>query len=157
IRDAGMTNRTTVFIVADHGFKAYTKEIHAALALDAAALKGKTHVVNEGGSALVYVQSPDLIPQAVKALEPVERGDHIYGRADFPALGLPLPERDRQMSDLFVTAKTGYSFAGATGGPVTSAVPQQGGSHGYVGTDPEMDALFIASGYGIAGGKLDKI
>jgi predicted AlkP superfamily pyrophosphatase or phosphodiesterase len=152
IREAGMADRSTVFIVADHGFKAYTKEIHAGLALDGAGLKGKTHVVNEGGSALVYVQSADLVSQAAKVLEGVEGVDHVYGRADFPALGLPTPEHDRQMSDLFATAKTGYSFAGATGGPVTSAVAQQGGSHGYAATDPDMNALFIASGYGIGSG-----
>ena len=34
----------------------------------------------------------------------------------------------------------------------------QAGSHGYLNTDPEMDAIFIASGYGVKpAGKLDKI
>jgi predicted AlkP superfamily pyrophosphatase or phosphodiesterase len=62
------------------------------------------------------------------------------------------------MGQLFLTAKTGYSFSGATGGPVTAAVPQTGGSHGYVASDPEMDAIFIASGYGVRrGAKLDTI
>jgi len=41
---------------------------------------------------------------------------------------------------------------------VTAAVPQQGGSHGYLASDPDMDAIFIASGYGVrGGGKLDKV
>lgn len=161
IREAGMTERATVFVVADHGFKAYTKEIHAALALNAAGLSGKAYVLNEGGSALVYLeksQRDELLPRAVKALESVEGVDRVVGRDGFRALGLPTPEHDPQMSDLFVTAKTGYSFAGATGGPVTAAAAQTGGSHGYIASDPEMDALFIASGYGIAGGaKLDRI
>jgi predicted AlkP superfamily pyrophosphatase or phosphodiesterase len=161
IREAGMTDRTTVFVVADHGFKQYTKEIRAALALNAAGLEGKTHVVNEGGSALVYVeksQRDQLLPRAVKALETVEGVDRVYGRADFAALGLPTPESDPQMGDLFVTAKTGYSFAGARGGPVTAEAAQLGGSHGYAASDPDMDAIFIASGFGIAGGsKLDRI
>ena len=62
------------------------------------------------------------------------------------------------MYQLLLTAKDGYSFSGATGGPVTAAVPQQAGSHGYLASDPDMDAIFIASGYGVkAGGKLDKI
>jgi predicted AlkP superfamily pyrophosphatase or phosphodiesterase len=161
IREAGMTERATVFVVADHGFKAYTKEIHAALALNAAGLSGKAYVLNEGGSALVYLeksQRDELLPRAVKALESVEGVDRVVGRDGFPALGLPTPEHDPQMSDLFVTAKTGYSFAGAAGGPVTAAAAQTGGSHGYIASDPDMDALFIASGYGIAGGaKLDRI
>jgi predicted AlkP superfamily pyrophosphatase or phosphodiesterase len=161
IREAGMTERATVFVVADHGFKAYTKEIHAALALNAAGLSGKAYVLNEGGGALVYLeksQRDELLPRAVKALESVEGVDRVVGRDGFPALGLPTPEHDPQMSDLFVTAKTGYSFAGAAGGPVTAAAAQTGGSHGYIASDPDMDALFIASGYGIAGGaKLDRI
>ena len=58
------------------------------------------------------------------------------------------------MSQLLLTAKDGYSFSGATGGPVTAAVPQQRGSHGYLASDPDMDALFIASGYGVRAGAL---
>jgi len=155
IRETGMQDKTTVFIVADHGFKAYTKEVHAALALKAAGLESKTHVVNEGGSAIVYVQPAgraEILPQVRKALEGVEGIDRVVGRDGFAAMGLPTPERDPQMGDLFLTARTGYSFAGAAGGPVTAEARQVGGSHGYVATDPEMDALFIASGYGIAAG-----
>jgi len=60
--------------------------------------------------------------------------------------------------DILLTAKPGYSFSGATGGAVTAAVPQQAGSHGYLANDPELDAIFIASGYGItAGTKLDEV
>jgi predicted AlkP superfamily pyrophosphatase or phosphodiesterase len=161
VREAGMADRMSVFVVSDHGFRPYTKEVHAALALKAAGLEGKAHVVNEGGSALVYVekaQRGELLPRTVKALQAVEGVDRVVGRDGFPALGLPLPEKDPQMSDLFVTAKPGYSFAGATGGPVTSEAAQAGGSHGYVASDPEMDAIFIASGYGITpGAKLDRI
>jgi hypothetical protein len=62
------------------------------------------------------------------------------------------------MYQLLLTAKDGYSFSGATGGPVTAAVAQQAGSHGYPASDPEMDAIFIASGYGVRGGvRLDRI
>ena len=161
IREAGMQDRTTVFVVADHGFKAYTKEVHAAAALNAAGLNGKAHVVNEGGSAIVYLERAGretLLPRAIRVLQSVEGIDQVVGREGFAGLGLPLPERDPQMGDLFVTAKAGYSFAAAAGGPVTADAPQTGGSHGYISTDPDMDALFIASGYGILGGvKLDRI
>jgi predicted AlkP superfamily pyrophosphatase or phosphodiesterase len=161
VRQAGMLDRTTFLIVADHGFKAYTKEIHAAVALKAAGLEGKAHVLNEGGSALVYLEKSErdtLLPRAVKAFEAVEGVERVIGRDGFTALGLPLPERDPQMADLVVTAKRDYSFSGATGGPVTAAAKQTGGSHGYLASDPEMDAIFIASGYGIArGAKLERI
>ena len=161
IRDAGMIDRATIFVVADHGFKAYTKSIRPAVALNAAGLGGKAHVVPEGGSALVYLDRAaraELAPRAMKALEGVEGIERVVTPAGYAALGLPAPDRDPQMSDLFLIAKSGYSFSGATGGPVTAETPQVGGGHGYVSTDPEMDAIFIASGYGIAGGtRLDKI
>jgi predicted AlkP superfamily pyrophosphatase or phosphodiesterase len=161
VRESGMQDRTTFFIVADHGFKAYTKEIRPGSALTEAGLAGKVYVLAEGGSALVYVdkaQESELIPKTVKALEGVEGIDRVVTQDGYGALGLPLPAKDSQMGQLLLTAKSGYSFSGATGGPVTAAVPQQRGSHGYVNTDADMDALFIASGYGVKkGGNLGRI
>ena len=152
VHEAGMDDRTTFLVVADHGFKGYTKEIRPAIALAAADLAGKVHVIPEGGTAMIYLdqaQAADLLPKAVRALQGVEGVDKVIGVDGYAALGLPLPANDPQMSQLLLTAKDGYSFSGATGGPVTAAVPQQRGSHGYLNSDPDMDALFIASGYGV--------
>ena len=161
VRQSGMQERTTFFVVADHGFKGYTKEIRPAVALAAAGLTGKVYVLAEGGSALVYVaqsQLAELLPKTIQALQGVEGIDQVIGEDGFPALGLPLPGKDPQMGNLLLTAKSGYSFSGALGGPITAAVPQTRGSHGYVASDPDMDALFIASGYGVRRGvTLDKI
>jgi len=161
VRAAGLSQRTTYIVVSDHGFKPYTKEVHASVALAAAGLAGRVYVMAEGGSAYVYFdksEAAELAPKAMQALTGVEGIDKIVGADGFAALGLPLPERDPQMYQLLLTAKDGYSFSGATGGPVTSAVAQQAGSHGYLASDPEMDAIFIASGYGVRGGaKLDRI
>jgi len=161
VRESGMQDRTTFFIVADHGFKAYTKEIRAGVALAEAGLAGKVYVMAEGGSALLYVeksQAAELVPRAVKALEGVEGIDRVITQDGYGAMGLPVPAKDAQMGQLLLTAKTGYSFSGATGGPVTAAAPQQRGSHGYPASDPDMDALFIASGYGVKkGGNLGTI
>ena len=155
IRETGMQDQTTMMVVSDHGFKAYTKEIHASVALEAAGLGGKAYVLNEGGAAIVYVdkehRAEDLAKTA-KVLEGVEGVDRVVGRDGFAALGLPLPENDPQMGDLYLTARPGYSFAGARGGPVTSERPQAGGSHGYAASDSNMDAIFIAGGYGISRG-----
>ncbi|MGD0774763.1 MAG: ectonucleotide pyrophosphatase/phosphodiesterase [Candidatus Solibacter sp.] len=157
VHEAGMDDRTTFLIVADHGFKGYTKEIRPAIALAAAGLTGKVHVVAEGGTAMIYLdraQAVELLPKTVQALQGLEGVGQVVGRDGFAALGLPTPDKDPQMSQLLLTAKDGYSFSGATGGPVTAAVPQQRGSHGYLASDPDMDALFIASGYGVGAGAL---
>ena len=106
----------------------------------------------EGGTAYVYFdksQAAELAPKVIQALSGAEGIDRIIGPDGFRALGLPQPERDPQMCQLLLTAKDGYAFSGAAGGPVTAAVPQQGGSHGYLASDPDMDAIFIASGYGV--------
>jgi predicted AlkP superfamily pyrophosphatase or phosphodiesterase len=161
IRVAGMSQRTTFIIVSDHGFKRYTKQVRPSVAFAAVGLDGKAYVLPEGGSAYVYFdksQAAELAPKAIQALTGVEGIDRIISPDGFAALGLPQPEREPQMYQLLLTAKDGYSFSGATGGPVTAAVAQQAGSHGYLASDPEMDAIFIASGYGVRSGvRLDRI
>jgi hypothetical protein len=64
------------------------------------------------------------------------------------------------MGALLLAAKSGYSFAaGATGEKtVVDAVEGNLGTHGYISSDREIQALFVASGRGIkAGMKLQSI
>jgi Type I phosphodiesterase / nucleotide pyrophosphatase len=158
---AGMSERTTFIVVSDHGFKRYARQTRPSVALVDAGLSDKVYVLAEGGMAYVYFDRPQaagLTPKVMHALAGVEGIDRIIGPDGFAELGLPQPERDSQMGQLLLTAKDGYAFSGNTGGPVTAAVPQQGGSHGYLASDPDMDAIFIASGYGVRGGaRLDKV
>jgi predicted AlkP superfamily pyrophosphatase or phosphodiesterase len=155
VKAAGIANRTTFLVVADHGFKAYKSQVRPNLALQAAGLGEKAFVLPEGGTAFVYVPDSALIPRVKAALRGVEGIDRIIEPAQFPELGLPLPENDPQFGQLLLSAKDGYSFSGANGGPVTAASPQIGGSHGYLASDPDMNPIFIASGYRVkARGKL---
>ena len=161
VRQAGMTERTTFFVVSDHGFKGYTNEIRPAVALDAAGLSKAAYVLPEGGTGYLYLNptnTADVLPKIIQVMKSVEGIEDVITSDRFAALGLPLPGKDPQMFDLLLTAKASYSFSGATGGPVTAAVPQQAGSHGYLASDPDLDAIFIASGYGVKpGAKLDRV
>ncbi len=161
VRAAGMTERTTFIVVSDHGFKAYTKQIRPSAALAAAGLDGKVYVLPEGGSAYVYLeksQAAELARKAAEVLAGVEGIEKIIRPDEFRELGLPQPDRDPQVFQLLLTAKDGYAFSGAAGGPVTAALPQQAGSHGYLAGDPQMDAVFIASGYGVrSGASLERV
>ena len=156
VRDAGLTDRTTFLIVSDHGFKAFTKQIKPNAALKAAGLDKQVYVLPEGGTAFVYFEpvadAAKLVPQVRKALAGVDGIDRILGVEDYPLLGLPHPDKDPQFGHLLLAAKDGYSFSGATGGPVTAEVPQQGGSHGYLASESDMNPIFIASGYGVRPG-----
>jgi predicted AlkP superfamily pyrophosphatase or phosphodiesterase len=52
-----------------------------------------------------------------------------------------------------LTAKEGYAFTADSAGPVVvDAAPGSLGAHGYVASDPDLQALFIASGRGIKPG-----
>jgi len=161
VNSAGLTDRATVVVVSDHGFKAFDKQIRLSLAFAAAGLADTAYVLPEGGSAMVYVKKPaepGLLAKLLRTLDGVEGIERIASREDFPALGLPDPGKDRQMPELIVYAKTGFAFANGKDGPTVIAAPQTGGAHGYLASDPDMDAIFVAWGYGIRRGiVLDRI
>ena len=151
VRSAGLENQTTLIVVSDHGFKQVKNQININAAIAEAGLSGKAYALPEGGFALIYVK-PEDAPETVKALHNTLasiEGVEVAGPERYAALGLPDPAKDQQMADLFLFAKPGFSFAATKGGAVSVQVVSTSGSHGYVNSDPEMDAIFIASGAGI--------
>lgn len=172
IRDAKIESRTAVVIVSDHGFRQVKKQIALNAAFTAAGLNvvkdGKlvqcdAYAMPEGGSALVYVTTPDptgeILARARDAVQKVEGVATVVEPADFAQYGLPLPETNDQMGALFVIPKDGYAFTAALGDrDVIDAPGGSLGAHGYVASDPELGAIFIAAGAGIARGvSLDTI
>lgn len=161
VHQAGMTERTTFFVVSDHGFKGYTNEIRTAVALASNGLAKAAYVLPEGGTGFLYfnsTNSPEVSRKVLELMKSVEGIADVITPDRFAALGLAQPGKDPQMFDVLLAAKNGYSLSGATGGPVTAAVPQLSGSHGYLASDPDLDAIFIASGYGVKqGAKLDPV
>ena len=172
VRDAGMMDRTTFLVVADHGFRVVKKQINANAVLKAQGLitneggvtRCQAWAIPEGGSAMVYVTDParraELIPRLRSLLEGIEGVERVYGSADFASLGLPVPEKYDQMADLLVAARPGYAFAGALDGNVVVDVPRGAtpGSHGYLSSDPNMDTFLIAWGNGVRkGARLERV
>jgi predicted AlkP superfamily pyrophosphatase or phosphodiesterase len=160
IDDAGLTSRTTFFVVSDHGFKTVKRQIRPNRALEQAGLltitdgkiaSAEVYSVPEGGSALVYVTVPDptgaIIQRAKTALAGIEGIDRIAEAKEFAALGLPSPEESDQMGALLLIGRDGYAFTADAAGPVVVDDPHASlGSHGYIASDPDLSALFIASG-----------
>ncbi len=172
IEAAGLRDRATVLVVADHGFRTFSKVVRPNTALRAAGLlkgEGKTvecdaWVIPEGGTALAYVTNEsrraELLPKLREMFAGMEGVDRVYGASEYPALGLPDPAKNNQSPDLFLTAKNGYSFAGQSAGELVVPVGMDSsvGAHGYIATDPDMNAVFIAWGYGVRrGATLDVI
>jgi predicted AlkP superfamily pyrophosphatase or phosphodiesterase len=172
IDEAGIASRTTVFVVSDHGFKAVKRQIRpnaifakAGLltAADGKVSSAQVYSVPEGGSAIVYVTVADengaLLAKTKQLLSGVEGIDSIVEAADFARYGLPAPTATGQMGGLMLTARDGYAFtADATEPTVVDASLGSFGSHGYLASDPDLQALFIAHGRGIKPGvRLDAV
>lgn len=160
VERAGLAARTTYFVVSDHGFRLVKRLIRLNVALAQAGLltlqdgkitASQVYAVPEGGSAIVYLTAPDptgdLVARAKQVIRGIEGVDTIVEPTDYAGFGLPQPAATDQMGVLFVTPQEGYAFAApADGDVVINASEGSLGAHGYPATDPDLSALFLASG-----------
>jgi predicted AlkP superfamily pyrophosphatase or phosphodiesterase len=159
-RAAGILSTTTFVVVSDHGFKTYKKRVRANVVLKQKGLSEAAWAIPEGGTAMVYVTGAAAADKAktVEAMKAaftgVEGIAQVLTSAEFAQAGFPLPEKLDRMADVVVAAKDGYAFDGGVDGEVVVDVPagSNPGSHGYLNTDPDMQAIFIASGAGVKRG-----
>jgi hypothetical protein len=79
--------------------------------------------------------------------------------AEYAAYGLPSPAESDQAGALLLTARDGYAFSAAAGRQVVADASEGSvWTHGYVSSDPDLQAIFIASGRGITpGATLDSV
>lgn len=172
VERAGLSERTTFVIATDHGFKKVNKVILANVALRDAGLirlKGNeiescdAYVVPQGGMAFVYVTDPakkaELLPRLKTICAGVEGVAEVTDGTDGPKFGMPAPAENQGMGDFVLWAKPGFAFKDSAIGTSTLAEPTNYlGTHGYRNDDPELDGVFIASGYGIRpGATLDRV
>ena len=155
--------RATVIIVSDHGFRAYKHRIHANVLLREKGIvapggDGKLHgdafVVPEGGIGMVYVTNParraELLPRLKSIYADSEGIEKVYGTEELPSLGLPTPAESDQAPDLVLAGKADYAFsADLAKSYITDA---SGGTHGFLNSDPQMQAIFMAWGAGVPKG-----
>jgi predicted AlkP superfamily pyrophosphatase or phosphodiesterase len=170
---AGIRERTTLFILADHGFEMSTNIVHPNLLLRKAGLldtnlvsktpavyKARAQIVSEGGTALVYLTNPETkqedrvrVRQLFRSAEGIAE---ILEPDTFAKLGLPAPEKNAQMADFVLVPKPGHAFSNNAGGDeaMTAVTLTSGGlgNHGYLASNTNMNALFVASGRGIKRG-----
>jgi predicted AlkP superfamily pyrophosphatase or phosphodiesterase len=167
---AGIRDRTTLIVTADHGFETALKIINPNVAfrkaglLEAASapgiLQARAQIVSEGGIAMVYFTDPATASEdeaKVRALMREHQGiADILSPPQFSALRMPDPAVNRQMAQLILVAGPGYAFNNEAQGDsslteVTLEIGNQG-HHGYLSGNPKMNALFIAWGRGIKRG-----
>jgi predicted AlkP superfamily pyrophosphatase or phosphodiesterase len=165
--EAGVRDRTAVFVVADHGFIATPKSLRPNAILRREGLltveggrivSGRVLAVSEGGIAMVYLTDPATAPRDREAVLRLFRGAEgiagILEPKDYSRYHLPQPDENQSMGDLVLAAKEGYAFSlEATGDDLVVANPNpSAGAHGFLSTEPKMNAIFVASGAGIKAG-----
>lgn len=174
--DAGIRDKTTIIVTADHGFETALKIISPNVAFRKAGLleigtapgvvRARAQIVSEGGIAFVYFTNPVTLNADRAKVRELMTGQEgiadILTPDQFPALHLPDPAKNRQMADLILTGKPGYAFNNEARGDnvITDVTLTEGnqGHHGFLSTNPKMNALFVAWGRGIkAGAKLGVI
>jgi predicted AlkP superfamily pyrophosphatase or phosphodiesterase len=163
--ETALRERTSSLVTADHGFARSYKQVVGSAILSKAGLfetedgKRRVQIISEGGTAMVYFhakKTKDADRKKVIALFKHQEGvDRILQPKDYAKYGFPSPDKNPRMADLVLSAKDGYNFAGVetTGEPLIGTRKGGIGVHGYLSTNPKMNALFIASGRGIAKGK----
>lgn len=172
LEEAGLKDRTTIFVVSDHGFKTAEKLIKPnALLRQKGLLSGSgteiecdVYVVPEGGTAMLYVTNSskreELVKQSLEIFRSVEGIDKILEPKEYAAYGYPAPTAGGRMADLVLAAKDGYAFSGSPNGDVIVPAGQGGyvGNHGYLNSLPELRTTFLAWGNGIKqGAKIGRI
>lgn len=156
-RRAGILADTTFVVVSDHGFKSYTHRVRGNVVLRDRGLADAAWVIAEGGTAMVYLTGPgdtrtrEAVTHAFDGLEGVA---DVLAPSDYARYGLPSPMVQPRMADLVLVAHDGYAFVDGVDGAAVESLPAGVtlGAHGYLNTDPDLRAVFIAAGAGVVRG-----
>ena len=156
---SGLAPKTTVIVLADHGFRNARRSINPNAALRQAGLirgEGESRQADAwtmpwGGTAGIYVrdrsQRAALVPGIEAALTGLEGVDGVFSGARLTGLGLPDAAESDQAPDVVLSSKDGYEFGrDDTGSVVVDIAAGVHGHHGVLSTDPSMRALFVAWG-----------
>jgi predicted AlkP superfamily pyrophosphatase or phosphodiesterase len=165
LEKTGLRENTSIIITADHGFVRVNKQIvGTAVVRKAGPLetddgKQRVQIISEGGTAMLYLHAKQTKEsdrrKMIELFKNHEGIDAVIEPKNFAKYGYPSPEKNPFMADLVLSAKDGYSFSGLEMVNETMIPTREEGigSHGYLSTNPKMNALFVASGRGIAKGK----
>ena len=172
VKAAGLADRTTFFVTADHGFTDFTKNININVLLRSKGLlttagnnivDGKVRFLAEGGAGMLYItdagERQRIMAELVPALKGVEGVETVIPSSEFASVGHVTPDQDPNEPDILIAAANGYSFAEnpASKELITTAGGTKG-THGTHFKNPLLDATFVAWGAAIKPGvKLPRI
>ena len=152
------------FLTSDHGFGTITHTIRPNVALaergvlqkQYVSYKGSAWFLAEGGEASLFIRDDSNRAALVRELKTyfatVPGIAGAYTGEEEQKLGIPAIGTTDQAPDLYLAAEPGYSFMADVQGPIVSDLPSPKGTHGYLNTDSDMQALFVISGARIRSG-----
>jgi predicted AlkP superfamily pyrophosphatase or phosphodiesterase len=167
---AGIGEKTAVFIVSDHGFITTEKALLPNSLLrqegwlratgPSKIEEARVSIVPEGGVALLYFTDPTIdapTRQKIRDLFIGREGIATVIEPDkFAEYGFPDVRDWPQMADMVLVAQEGYCFSARADEDRWVAPSAQVGSpignHGFIATNPKMNAAFIAAGAGLGRG-----
>jgi predicted AlkP superfamily pyrophosphatase or phosphodiesterase len=167
--EAGIRERTTIFVVADHGFAMTPKAVcpnrllrqEGLLKAEAGkVVEARVNVFPEGGIGLVYCNDPGAVEadrQKVKALFAGREGvAEVLEPSQYHEHGLPHPREYGQAPDLVLVCASGYAVNADAAGEAwvepSEKVKTSLGSHGLIARDAQMNAMCVVAGRGIRAG-----
>ncbi|MDR2676171.1 MAG: ectonucleotide pyrophosphatase/phosphodiesterase [Opitutaceae bacterium] len=166
VEKSGRGERTTLFVVSDHGFRSYQKQININMALRDAGLvgiaKGKVTggdvaFVAMGGGGGIYIKNgrdrDAIMKKLLPALKKLEGVEAVLLPADMEKRGQAVAGKDRRAADVMLSAKDGYAFSARVNrSSVIYKISDTKGAHGYLPDSRELKACFVAWGAGIKAG-----
>jgi predicted AlkP superfamily pyrophosphatase or phosphodiesterase len=151
-------NVTFVFL-SDHGFYPIDKDIrlNALFKLQAGEGKPVGKASTQGGACMIYLseanRTPEVIQKVKDLIAGVEGVQAVYSPDEFEQLGQFTPDVDRRAPDLWVAAKSGYSFDNSdAGADIVTPRATHGGTHGFLPSEKDLYATLVLSGAGIEPG-----
>jgi predicted AlkP superfamily pyrophosphatase or phosphodiesterase len=157
---------TTFVIASDHGFFPIEHDIRPNVLLRQMGLlnvadgklgEKQAYAVSQGGACMVYIleqeHKQEIAKKLAEALAQLEGVEAVFTPDRFAEIGQSAPEDDPKAPDLWLAAKSGYSFnddhAGET--PVARRA-EPAGTHGYLPHHTDILGTLVISGYGVKPG-----
>jgi len=167
VRRSPKAEKTTLVVCGDHGFLPIERDIRPNVLLANLGLvklsgskvtEQSAWCLSQGGGCAVYVlddaRRGQIIAQLRTALAGLEGVQAVFGPEQFASIGQPTRDEDPRAPDLWMAAKSGYSFGdSATGQETVTARKTIGGTHGFLPDQPDMLAACVIWGPGIKPGK----
>lgn len=169
-KEAGIYDKTTFIILADHGFAMTPKAICPNVVLRQAGLlkvtaekmsDARVHVYPEGGIGLVYCTNPGEAALDREKFRDLMQDKEGVAEVIFPdrfaEMGMPHPREYTQAPDAILVAKDGYAVSSTVAGEnfvvANTEAKTSLGSHGFIASLQKMNALLVLSGAGIRAGE----